>query len=250
MGIRAFFAGVADVIPSRFHASTLDQRANFRVIPIDRGVSDCGGLRHRKRGRVFEFQVPPGEFEGYIFDCDGTLVDSMPAHFRAWTQALAEFGQPDIFPEDVFYGMGGVPTLQIVRDLNAAHGIELDPVAVTDRKEILVDALLATVQPIVDVVACARSVAAMAPVSVASGGHREVVLRTLRLAGIDSLFPIVVAAEDVKRGKPAPDCFLLAAEQMGVPPGRCLVFEDGIKGIEAARAAGMQTVLVSRRRTS
>lgn len=199
---------------------------------------------------MFEFHVPPGEFDGYIFDCDGTLVDSMPAHFRAWTQALAEFGHSDIFPEDVFYGMGGVPTVQIVRELNANHGLDLDPVRVTDRKEVLFDELLATVQPIAGVVACARAAAAKAPVSVASGGHREVVIRTLRLAGIDSLFPVVVAAEDVKRGKPAPDCFLLAAERMGVPPRRCLVFEDGMKGIEAAHAAGMQTVLVRRRRTS
>jgi len=199
---------------------------------------------------MFEFEVPTGDFDGYIFDCDGTLVDSMPAHYRAWIQALAEFGEPDIFPEEVFYGMGGVPTLEIVRELNTVHGINLDPVKVTTRKELLFDELLANVQPIEKVVACARAVAARRPVSVASGGHRDVVLRTLRLAGIYSLFPVVVAAEDVKRGKPAPDCFLLAAGRMGVQPKRCLVFEDGMKGIEAAHAAGMQTVLVRRRRTT
>jgi beta-phosphoglucomutase family hydrolase len=199
---------------------------------------------------MFEFKVPPGDFDGYIFDCDGTLVDTMPAHFQAWTQALAEFGQPDIFPERIFYSMGGVPTLDIVRELNSVHGINLDPIAVTTRKEVLFDELLTTVQPIEEVVAFARAAAARRPVSVASGGHRDVVSRTLKLAGIDSLFPVVVAAEDVKRGKPAPDCFLLAAERMGVQPGNCLVFEDGMKGIEAAHAAGMQTVLVQRRRTS
>ena len=197
---------------------------------------------------MFEFEVPAGDFDGYIFACDGTLVDSMPAHYRAWNQALAEFGQPDIFPEEVFYGMGGVPTLDIVRELNAAHGIDLDPVQVTDRKEVLFEELLAIVQPIEEVVAYARAAAARRPVSVASGGHRAIVIRTLTLAGIDSIFPVVVGAEDVKRGKPAPDCFLLAAHRMGVRPGRCLVFEDGKKGIEAAHAANMQTVLVRRRR--
>jgi beta-phosphoglucomutase family hydrolase len=199
---------------------------------------------------MFEFKVPPGDFDGYIFDCDGTLVDTMPAHFQAWTQALAEFGQPDIFPERNFYSMGGVPTLDIVRELNLVHGINLDPIAVTTRKEVLFDELLTTVQPIEEVVSFARAAASRKPVSVASGGHRDVVRRTLILAGIDSLFPVVVAAEDVKRGKPAPDCFLLAAERMGVQPGNCPVFEDGIKGIEAAHTAGMQTVLVQRRRTS
>lgn len=170
----------------------------------------------------------------------------MPAHYVAWKRALAEFGQPDIFPEDVFYGMGGVPTVEIVRQLNAAHGVDLDPFAVTDRKEVLFEGLLATVHPIAKVVAYARAVAAARPVSVASGGHRAVVSRTLKNAGLDALFPVVVTAEDVERGKPAPDCFLLAAERMGVPATECVVFEDSLKGIEAAHAAGMRAVLVKR----
>lgn len=174
----------------------------------------------------------------------------MPAHYRAWTLALTEFGHPEIFPELLFYSMGGVPTLDIVRELNAVHRIDLDPVQVTDRKEVLFAELLPTVQPITEVVAVARAVAVSRPVAVASGGHRAIVVRTLELAGIDSLFPVVVGAEDVKRGKPAPDCFILAAERMGVRPERCLVFEDGKKGIEAAHAAGMQTAFVRRRRTS
>jgi HAD superfamily hydrolase (TIGR01509 family) len=146
----------------------------------------------------------------------------------------------------VFYGLGGVPTLEIVLRLNAAHGLSLDADAVTHRKEILFEELLDTVQPIAGVVAYARDAATRAPVSVASGGHRGIVRRTLLLAGLEPLFPVVVTADDVTRGKPAPDCFLLAAEQMGVPPERCLVFEGGLKGIEAAHAAGMRSVLVKR----
>jgi len=195
---------------------------------------------------MFHFEVPAGRFDGYIFDCDGTLVDSMPAHHMAWKQVLAEFGHPEIFPEEIFYSLGGVPTMDIVAELNERHGIALDPAEVTRRKELFFDDLLVTVPPIHAVVAYAREVAAQHPVSVASGGHRSVVMRTLTLAGLDSLFPVVVAAEDVRRGKPAPDCFLLAAEKMGVSPQACLVFEDGQKGIEAARAAGMQAVLVKR----
>ena len=195
---------------------------------------------------MFEFDLPTGSFDGYIFDCDGTLVDSMPAHYRAWTQALDEFGAPGIFPKDVFYGMGGVPTAEIVRQLNSRHGTMLDPDSVCERKEVLFCELVHEVQPIAPVVAFARQVAARAPVSVASGGHRAIVLRTLELSGLGDLFSIVVGAEDVGRGKPAPDCFLLAAEHMEVRPERCLVFEDSFKGIDAATAAGMQSVLVRR----
>jgi HAD superfamily hydrolase (TIGR01509 family) len=81
-------------------------------------------------------------------------------------------------------------------------------------------------------------------VAVASGGERQVVLRTLELIGLGQTFPVVVTAEDVERGKPEPDMFLLAAERMGVPPSECVVFEDAVLGLEAARRAGMASVLV------
>lgn len=195
---------------------------------------------------MFEFEIPHGTFGGYIFDCDGTLVDSMPAHHEAWKLALAEFGHPGIFPEEIFYSLGGVPTADIVAGLNERHGLRLDPEQVCLRKEVLFESLSAGVPLIRGVADFARKIAGAHPVAVASGGTRLVIERTLRLAGLADLFPVVVTAEDVRRGKPAPDCFLLAAGRMGVAPRDCLVFEDSGKGIEAARAAGMQAVLVRR----
>lgn len=195
---------------------------------------------------MFEFQAPHGDFGGYIFDCDGTLVDSMPAHYAAWTRALAEFEQADLFPEDEFYSMGGVPTADIVRQLNARHGLSLDPIAVTRRKEVIYDELATSVPVIQEVASFARTLAGIRPLSVASGGLRDVVVKTLRSAELIDLFPVIVAAEDVERGKPAPDCFLLAAHRMGVPPETCVVFEDSVKGMEAAHAAGMHAVFVKR----
>jgi HAD superfamily hydrolase (TIGR01509 family) len=90
----------------------------------------------------------------------------------------------------------------------------------------------------------AEEAARRSSVAVASGGRRHIVQRTLGAAGLEGLFHHVVTMDDVKRGKPAPDLFLLAAERMGVEPRRCIVFEDGILGIEAAQAAGMQAVLL------
>jgi HAD superfamily hydrolase (TIGR01509 family) len=80
--------------------------------------------------------------------------------------------------------------------------------------------------------------------AVASGGHRRIVLNTLRALGIADLFQAIVTSEDYKRGKPSPDPFLEAALRLGVPPESCLVFEDTATGIAAANAAGMRSVLV------
>ncbi len=95
------------------------------------------------------------------------------------------------------------------------------------------------IKPVVDF---ARKLHGRAPLSVASGGPRPVVVRTLELMGIAGLFPVVVTPEDVTHGKPAPDMFLLAAQRMGVAPERCLVFEDAEPGVQAAVAAGMKWV--------
>jgi HAD superfamily hydrolase (TIGR01509 family) len=131
-----------------------------------------------------------------------------------------------------------------VRELNLQFGLALDAEGVTTSQRQEYERFLPTVQPIPDVVALARRVSASRPVSVASGGEREIVRRTLELIGLGQTFPVVVTAEDVTHGKPAPDMFLLAAERMGVPAADCVVFEDSVLGLEAAKRAGMASVLV------
>jgi HAD superfamily hydrolase (TIGR01509 family) len=131
-----------------------------------------------------------------------------------------------------------------VRELNVQFGLTLDPARVTAAQREEYERFLHTVQPIAEVVELARRVAMSRPVSVASGGERLVVRRTLELIGLGQTFPVVVTAEDVTHGKPAPDMFLLAAERMGVPASECVVFEDSVLGLEAAKRAGMASVLV------
>jgi len=187
-------------------------------------------------------KIPEGNFSAYIFDCDGTLGDTMPLHYTAWRAALKEH---DIdFPEALFYELGGVPTEHIVEILNERHGYSL-PVKETARyKEELYLQGIAEIGPIEPVVEIVRQVHGKLPLAVASGGHRHVVSRTLTCLGILDKFDVIVCAEDYRRGKPHPDPFLTAAERLGVLPKKCLVFEDTNTGIEAARAAGMQWVLV------
>lgn len=192
--------------------------------------------------------IPEGDFAGYIFDLDGTLVDTMPLHYKAWDYAMRRAGLAETLDEDLFYSLGGVPTLRVAELIGAHYGMKIDPQFVFQDKETLFREIQADARLIEPVVAFARRVAATHPVSIASGGTREIVTHSLELTGLAGLFPVVVTACDVAEGKPAPDMFLLAAKQMGVPPEKCLVFEDAELGMRAAEAAGMRWVRVPSRK--
>lgn len=195
-----------------------------------------------------KLEIPAGEFAGYIFDLDGTLVDTMPLHYRAWNRAMQHAGLKEELNEDLFYSLGGVPTRRVARLLADHYGLTVDVEKVFHQKEALFLELQAEMKLIEAVVAFARkAVADRIPVSVASGGPRDIVRHTLELMHLHELFPVVVTPEDVEHGKPAPDMFLLAAKKMGVPAARCLVFEDAEPGIQAAEAAGMKWVRVPSR---
>lgn len=155
---------------------------------------------------------------------------------------MEDFG--GTYPEALFYQWGGVPTGEIVRRLNQKFGLLMDVGEVVERKEHYYRELIPRVAPKADVVSVASARHGEIPMAVASGGHRDLVERTLVALGIRELFAEVVAAEDYERGKPFPDPFLIAARRLGVSPEHCLVFEDTATGAEAARAAGMRWVLV------
>jgi beta-phosphoglucomutase-like phosphatase (HAD superfamily) len=184
--------------------------------------------------------APPG-VAGLIFDCDGTLADTMPAHYRAWTGMLAPHGIP--FPEARFYAMGGMPTERIIRALAEDAGVAVDDVgAMVREKERRFLQLLDGVTPIGVVLAIAAAHRGRLPLAVASGGYRDVVARTLDKLGVREWFAALVTAEDTTRHKPEPDVFLTAAERLCVAPAACAVFEDTEIGLEAARRAGMLAV--------
>lgn len=189
-------------------------------------------------------QLAEKEYQALIFDLDGTLVDSMPAHFKAWCAALAEQGQAGVFPEDVFYAMGGRPTRDIVEIINGEQGTNMDPdvVAISKKKHFL--KLLGEVVLIPEVAEIVQAHCGRVKMAVASGGSREVVEKTLQKLGISDWFHEVVTSSDVVRGKPEPDIFLEAAKRLEVDPSECVVFEDAQPGIESARKAGMEVIVV------
>ncbi len=189
-------------------------------------------------------ELPEGDHAGYIFDCDGTLADSMPLHYRAWSHAYEIHGARFAFTWELFYSMAGIGLHDTVQVLNQQYGESLDPDAVVSTQMAAVEEHQHTLKPILPVVDLARRLAQTHPVAVASGGIREHVHRSLEIVGIADLFSVVVTQEDVANSKPAPDSFLLAARQMGVNPAECVVFEDSRLGLEAAERAGMRAVYV------
>ena len=186
------------------------------------------------------------EIKGLIFDCDGTLADSMPLYHRAWRVALAANGATFDFTWEIFMSRAGVSTEGTVTALNQEFGTALDAASVEALQFAEYARLVEDVKPFPEVVAIAEAHRGKLPMAVASGGARHLVERTLELIGVRPLFDAVVVAADVPRGKPHPDIFLHAAKLLGVRPERCLVFEDGRPGIVAAEAAGMRTVFVER----
>lgn len=188
-----------------------------------------------------EVLVPAeGAFDGAIFDCDGTLADTMPLHFRAWCETLSR--RDAAISEALFYDLGGVASTEIVRILNDRDGFGLDVMETAAEKEERYVRLLPQAPPVARVVALVHAWAGRYPLAVASGGIRPLVETTLIGLGIRELFQAVVTAEDVLRGKPNPEIFLLAAERLGVAPERCIVLEDSDLGLEGARRAGMNGV--------
>jgi beta-phosphoglucomutase family hydrolase len=190
----------------------------------------------------FSLELPPGDFAAFIFDCDGTLADTMPTHFKAWQSALGKAAGD--FPEAMFYELGGVPTSRIVEILNERHGYSMPVAETVARKEALFLEMSVQIAGIEPVVSLAREWHGRKPLAVASGGHRRIVHNTLKALGICNLFQTIVCSEDYLRGKPHPDPFLEAARRLGVAAESCLVFEDTQTGIQAANAAGMASVLV------
>lgn len=187
--------------------------------------------------------IPPGLFRAYLFDMDGTVADSMPLHYIAWKQALAEYGCP-LFDEPLFYSWGGMPVREIVATLNKRHNLSMPIEEVAHRKEGLYFDQLARLTAVPEVLEQIEAAHKRIPLAVVSGSTRESVTKSLQILGLLDKFDALVCAGDYQKAKPDPEPYLLAAKKFNVPPDSCLVFEDTAMGIEAATRAGMQSVRI------
>jgi HAD superfamily hydrolase (TIGR01509 family) len=187
-------------------------------------------------------KLPKGSFKAYLFDCDGTIVDSMPLHYVAWKRVLAEWGCE--FGEQTFYSWGGMPVTEIIAALNVRDGLAMPIEEVQRRKEALYFEILPELKAVPEVLEHIELSHGHIPFAVVSGSTRESVTASLTTLGILDRFETLVCAGDYERSKPDPQPFLIAAERLGVAPEDCLVFEDTDMGIQAATAAGMASVKV------
>ncbi|MFJ4256315.1 HAD family hydrolase [Pseudomonas monteilii] len=182
--------------------------------------------------------------DGLIFDCDGTLVDSLPAYANAWRAAFAESGK--VMDTAWHATRGGLGEAQLMAHFEHTHQVTLDRTSVvaTMRQHYLAN-LSRQLHEITQVTAIARRFAGVKPMAVASSGAREIVLRSLEALGLATLFDAIVTFDDVGKAKPDPAIHLHAARQLRLNPARCLVFEDSKQGLLAARRGGMPVVNVN-----
>ncbi|GLF95392.1 HAD family hydrolase [Streptomyces yaizuensis] len=180
-----------------------------------------------------------------IFDLDGTLVDSEPNYWEAGRRLLAEYGVTD-YDWAQHSRFIGISTRETLETLRAEYGIEAPVETLLDGKN---RHYLALARGGTEVFPEMRTLVELlhaegVPMAVASGSSRAAIEAVLAATGLDALIPVTVSADEVERGKPAPDVFLAAAGRLGSAPGDCVVMEDAAPGAAAAHAAGMRCVAI------
>jgi beta-phosphoglucomutase-like phosphatase (HAD superfamily) len=189
-----------------------------------------------------QLKLPNGPFKAYLFDCDGTIVDSMPLHYIAWKRVLAEWNCE--FGEQTFYAWGGMPVAEIISTLNVRDNLAMPVEEVAKRKEALYFEILPELQGVPEVLEHIAFSHGHIPFAVVSGSTQDSVIASLGVLDLLDRFETLVCAGDYQRSKPDPEPFLVAAKRLGVNPEECLVFEDTETGIQAATAAGMASVKI------
>jgi beta-phosphoglucomutase family hydrolase len=178
-----------------------------------------------------------------IFDLDGTLADTMPVHFWAYKSIVSKYGI-DFTPE-LFATLAGVPAVGTIEKLNEQFGTNMNPEVVGHFKEDEYEKIMHKMKLIVPVVELAKKYHGVLPMAVGTGGYHRLAWKTMKILGLDKYFDVLVSSNDVTHPKPHPETFLKCAELLGVDPADCEVFEDADLGIQAAKAGGMMTTLVT-----
>jgi HAD superfamily hydrolase (TIGR01509 family) len=190
-------------------------------------------------------RLTQGAYDALLYDCDGTLADSMPGHAKSYVAVAAREGVT--INGDIIFELAGWPVVRVVEEINKRYKASLDPVKFAEEKEsVFFDEFLEQVQPIHFVVDHLKAHAGKTRIAVVSGSVRKSVEKTLQVLGIADLPEVLVCAGETPRGKPYPDPFLAAAEKLGMLPERCLVLEDAEAGVLAAEAAGMKWVRIDK----
>lgn len=177
------------------------------------------------------------DIKALIFDCDGTLVDSMPLHFKAWQETYEAFGR--VYPHDFVDERKGMPIHEVVNQYNTKYNDNIDVQEFVKERERRVKVRLLNVKAIAPVVEVVNKYKEILPMAVCSGSIRESVNISIKSIGLEGVFKVILTSDDQFKPKPAPDMFLEASRRLNIDPCYCQVFEDGDLGIQAAENAGM-----------
>ncbi|SHE80088.1 haloacid dehalogenase superfamily, subfamily IA, variant 3 with third motif having DD or ED [Microbulbifer donghaiensis] len=186
------------------------------------------------------------QIKAILFDHDGTLVDSDPAHFRIWRQVLAKHGV-DLSEQQYIDHYAGLPTRANAQDMIARFAIRCTVEVLTREKTIATDDYLtrSAFPPMPDALETVRHFHALGlRLAIVTGSGREVVAATTRTYRLQPLFDTLVSSDNVERNKPHPDGYLLATQRLRLSPQECLAIEDTEHGLKAAAAAGIPCLAV------
>lgn len=190
-------------------------------------------------------QLTSGDYEAFLYDCDGTLADNMQAHKDSYVKVAADYGIT--LNDAIIDELAGWPTILVAGEISSRYNTPFDPTDFAQRKSaVFINEFIEHTKPVDFVVEHLKQHAGKVKIGVVSGGSRKTVSKTLSVLGIDKMLDVLVCAGETPNGKPFPDPFLKAAELLGVNPAKCMVFEDGEPGVKAAEAAGMKWIRVDK----
>lgn len=185
-----------------------------------------------------------GNYQAFLYDCDGTLADNMEAHKLSYKEVAATYNVD--LDVNMIDEMAGVPTILVAKKISERYGVSLPHSFVDEKYDIFHKKYIENTKPVEFVVQHLKNHVNKVKIGVVSGGSRPTVTKTLEVLGLLPYIEVVVCAGDTPQGKPAPDPFLAAAKTLGIEPHKCLVFEDGDPGVQAAIAAGMNWIRVDK----
>lgn len=197
----------------------------------------------QKKFKILQEKSKP--FKALLYDVDGTLADNMPAHKAAYVAAAAEHGID--LDDDIVEELAGWPTVDVAVEIAKRYATDFEILDFAKRKSnIFIERFIHQTKPIDYVLQHLLDNVGKKKIGIVSGGSRSTLSITLEVINVAGKFESLVCAGDTPEGKPSPQPFLLAAEQLGVAPADCLVFEDGDPGVQGAIAAGMDWIRVDK----
>ena len=184
-------------------------------------------------------------YKAFLYDCDGTLADNMAAHKETYLKVALNKGH--VINGNIIDELAGWPVIDVINEMNVRFGTNFNAAEFKEEKyRLFLDEYVTLTKPVTFVAEHLKAHVGKVKIAVVSGSGRQAVEKTLEVLGLIDLVEVMVCAGETEKGKPHPDPFLAAANQLNIPPADCLVFEDGAAGEESAQRAGMQCIRVDK----